>query len=215
MNTKKLLILGAGGHGKVAAETAEAMEVWDRICFLDDRYPELKNNLHWPVIGKLESIREHIHQFNEVFVAIGQNDIRLKWLRKCKEVGYKVANLIHPSAIVSPYADLEDGIIIVANAVVQTNAKLGEGVIINTSAHVDHDCRLGRGVHIASGAKLAGGVQVGDCSWIGIGATVIQNIVIGNRVTVGAGAVIIRDIPDDYTVVGVPGKRILSSKESE
>jgi len=61
-------------------------------------------------------------------------------------------------------------------------------------------------VHISPGARLAGGVCVGDLSWIGIGASVRQLVTIGARVVVGAGAAVVSDVPDDFTVVGVPAR---------
>lgn len=41
-----LLILGAGGHGKVVAEAAIATGKWDEIAFLDDRFPTLEQVLN-------------------------------------------------------------------------------------------------------------------------------------------------------------------------
>ena len=53
-----LLILGAGGHGKVVADTAAASGQWERIVFLDDRHPSLEAVLDWPVMGA--STIEHV-----------------------------------------------------------------------------------------------------------------------------------------------------------
>ena len=36
---KKLLILGAGGHGKAVAEAAKLNKEWTHIAFIDDRWP--------------------------------------------------------------------------------------------------------------------------------------------------------------------------------
>lgn len=37
----RLILIGAGGHGKVVADIAQAMEKWESIEFLDDQFPEL------------------------------------------------------------------------------------------------------------------------------------------------------------------------------
>ena len=48
---KRLLIIGAGGHGKVVADTAEENGCWDDIAFLDDRFPAIQKINQWPVVG--------------------------------------------------------------------------------------------------------------------------------------------------------------------
>ncbi len=47
---------------------------------------------------------------------------------------------------------------------------------------------------------------IGNNVVIGTGAIVLGNITIGNNVRIGAGSVVLKDIPDDSTVVGVPGE---------
>ena len=56
---KGLLIIGAGGHGKVIADIASTLGKWDQIAFVDDKYPDLKQVLDWPVIGGMEDFRMH------------------------------------------------------------------------------------------------------------------------------------------------------------
>lgn len=202
---KKLLIVGAGGHGKVVADAAISSG-WDNVAFLDDRGAALGSPLGLPVIGCTEDLRRHAGEFDGVVVAIGESRRRLELVARCREYGYDVASIVHPRAYVSPFANLESGCVVFANAAVNAGARLGEACIVNTGATVDHDCTLGRGVHVCPGAHLAGAVGVGDCTWIGIGAVALQMIMIGRNVTVGAGAVVVSDVPDDMTVVGVPAK---------
>ena len=62
-----LLILGAGGHSKVVAETALASGVASSVAFLDDRCTGLDPCmpvLGWPVIGPLARRRGHVHAFD-------------------------------------------------------------------------------------------------------------------------------------------------------
>lgn len=205
-----LLILGAGGHAKVVAETALAAGVASRIAFLDDRpSPPV---LGWPVLGSLDQALEPSiqEQFTSAVVAIGHPSTRLRWIERLQKAGYELPVLIHPSAWISPSAQFGPGSVVFAQAAVQSQAVIGTGAILNTGCSVDHDVQLGDGVHICPGARLAGEVQVGFRSWIGIGASVIQQIRIGADVTVGAGAAVVRDLPDGVTAVGVPA-RILSS----
>ena len=208
-----LLILGAGGHAKVVAETALTSGVASRLAFLDDSYigpDSLPSVLGWPLIGPLGfSIKtETMSQFDAAVVAIGHAVTRLKWIQQLQTAGYNLPVLVHPAAWVSPSAQIGPASVIFAQAVVQANAHIGTGAILNTGCSVDHDAQLADGVHVCPGAHLAGSVCVGSCSWIGIGASVAQQVRIGSDVIVGAGAAVVRDLADGVTVVGVPARSI-------
>lgn len=206
-----LLLLGAGGHARVVAETAFATGRFSSIAFLDDRCSgpaQLPDQLGWPVIGPFAAaldpqIRQ---QFPAALVAIGNAALRLQWLPRLAAAGYELPAVVHPTAWVSPSAQLGIGSVVFAQAAIQAQAVIGSVAIFNTGCSVDHDAQLGNGVHICPGARLAGEVQVGERSWIGIGASVIQQIRIGADVTVGAGAAVVRDLPDGVTAVGVPAR---------
>lgn len=207
-----LIIVGAGGHGKVVADTAYEMGAWEKIAFIDDRYPEVSSILSWTIIGRANQAVDFIDEYTDVVVAIGNNTLRLELLEHFEKLGFSIPSIIHPTAFVSKNAILGSGNVIFAQAVVNAGVKIGSGCIINTGATVDHDCNLDNGVHISPGAHLAGTVKIGETSWIGIGSSVIQNVNIGSKVIVGAGAVITKDIPSNVTVVGVPG-RIIKANE--
>jgi len=205
---KGLLVLGAGGHGKVVAEVAEAAGDWQKIAFLDDRHKALDGTLRWPILGGLDDFSSFRSNYSHAIVAIGDASLRLRWLERVVANGFHAPVLMHPTAWVSPSASLGRGSVVMANAVVQAEVKLGEGSIVNTAASVDHDCIIGNGVHICPGVNLGGDVKVGNGSWLGIGCSVVQGIKIGKSVTVGAGAVVINDIKDGLTVVGIPAKEV-------
>lgn len=201
-----LLIVGAGGHGRVVADTAREMNIWKEIAFLDD-YQE-KSVLEWPVLGKLERAAGLVNEFSDIIVALGDNCRRLGLLGCYTELGYNLPAIIHPTAFVSPSATLGAGTVVFAQAAVNAGTKVGAGCIINTGATVDHDCNLEDGVHLSPGVHLGGEVRIGRNSWLGVGASVINRISIGENVTIGAGAVIIKSVEDNVTVVGVPGRVI-------
>lgn len=210
-----LLLLGAGGHAKVVAETALATGRYSRIAFLDDRCTgpgQLPDRLDWPVIGPFATALDcHIsQQFSSVLVAIGNAAVRLMWLQRLAAAGYELPVLVHPTAWVSPSAQIGAASVVFAQVAIQAQVIIGSGAILNTGCSVDHDAHLGDCVHLCPGARLAGEVRVGHRSWIGIGASVIQQIRIGTDVTVGAGAAVVRDLPNGVTALGVPAKALPS-----
>lgn len=193
----ELLIIGAGGHGKVVADTAEACG-YSNIAFLDQSWPEHTKNGRWQIIGKPRQSDV------TMFCAVGKNDIRARIFEE-----YHLNNspvLIHPSAILSSTVKMGPGALVVAGSVVNADASIGRGAILNTACTVDHDCKIGEFVHISPGAHLAGGVHVGDGAWIGIGAVVREGVRVGKNVMVAAGAVVVDDIDDGVRVGGVPAR---------
>lgn len=200
-----LLLLGAGGHGRVVAEIAEALG-WNDIAFLDRLWPELRINLIWPVIGTVDDLNSPTEARKTAIATIGSNRPRLELHRRLIENGFAVPHFVHPSATISRYAVIGRGTVVMPGAVVNAGARIGEAVIVNTGASIDHDCRIGDGVHISPGACLAGQVAVGERSWIGIGAVVRESVTVGRDVMIGAGAAVVMDIGDSQTATGVPAR---------
>lgn len=202
---RRLAILGASGHGKVVADTAECCG-WQAVEFFDDAWPQRQANGHWCVVGDGAALLARLAEFDGVLVAIGNNSIRHAKLQELQAAGARLATLIHPSAIVSRYAAIAAGSVVFAGAVVNADVRVGHGAILNTGCSVDHDCVLDDAVHVSPGARLAGGVMVGAQSWIGIGSCVRQLIHIGRNVMIAAGAAVVSEIPDNVTVAGVPAR---------
>jgi sugar O-acyltransferase (sialic acid O-acetyltransferase NeuD family) len=203
----KILILGAGGHGKVIAEVASLMGKWNEISFLDDN-DELKvvNGHH--VIGRIGDYKRFREAYDSFFVAIGNNKLRLKLINQLTEDGLYVPVLQHPFSFVSATSKIGKGTVIMAGAVINTNAIIGRGCIINTSSSIDHDCVLEDGVHISPGVHVGGTTVVGQNSWICIGACISNNISIGKNSIIAAGAAVVKDVEDNILVGGVPARKI-------
>ena len=202
----RLLIAGAGGHGRVVAEAADATGLWSAIAFLDDRHDVLDGTSRWPVLGRVSDMGQMSSQHYSFLAAFGDARLRLDVLARGRGQGFPISVLIHPRATVSPNATLGMGTVVLAGAVVNIGATLGVGCIVNTGATIDHDCRLADGVHVCPGAHLGGGVQIAERTWFGIGAVARQNTRIGADVVVGAGAVCVSDVRNGVTVVGVPAR---------
>jgi len=199
---KKLAIYGAGGHGRVVADTANILG-WQEIFFYDDSWPEYQANSIWPVVGDFKSLLIDLPKFNGVIIAFGDCLIRLKKTRELQQANAPIISLVHPMAYLSKNTILGIGSVVFAGAVINIGANIGEACIINTGSTVDHDCILGPGVHICPGAHLSGGVEVGEASWIGVGSCVRQSIRIGINTMIGAGAVVVKDVPSGTTIIGV------------
>ncbi len=87
----------------------------------------------------------------------------------------------------------------------------GMGVVIGETAEIGHNVTIYQGVTLGGTGKEKGKRHptIGDNVMISTGAKVLGNIVIGHNAKIGAGSVVIKDVPDNCTVVGVPGKVVI------
>lgn len=202
----KLLIIGAGGHGKVVADIALKMDRWKEIAFLDDN-EDIKTSMGIEVIGKSADMYRYIKDY-DIFVAIGTNEMRKIIQEKLEIRGANIPVLIHPEAVIGREVEIGVGTVIMAGVVVNCCTTIGKGCIINTGATIDHDNLIEDYVHISPGVHTAGAVRIGKGTWLGIGSIVSNNITITSGCTIGAGAVVVKDIDKSGNYVGVPARRI-------
>jgi sugar O-acyltransferase (sialic acid O-acetyltransferase NeuD family) len=200
-----ILVLGAGGHGKVVADILCCAGM-PLLGFLDDDPATWGTmRLGLPVLGSIATYREHMP--GGLVLGIGDIAARKAIVDSLgSEARYLWYNAIHPRATVARSVRLGNGVTVVAGAVVNPDSALGDHSVVNTGATVDHDCVIGDFAHIGPGAHLAGDVRVGRDAFIGIGASVTQGISIGVGAIVGAGSVVIDPVPCHVTVKGVPAR---------
>ena len=200
---KKLMILGAGGHGKVVADIARLCG-YEQIAFLDDDTTKTAW-VSYPVLGTTQQFQQYSDW--EFFVAMGNSQLRQQLHDALAEAGKTIATLVHPKAVVAQSAQLGRGSIVMAGVVINPDAVIGDGCIINTCASVDHDCVVEDFCHISVGSHLSGTVHLQQHVLLGIGATVSNNLTICPNCTIGAGAAVITDICQSGTYIGVPAKK--------
>lgn len=204
-----VLIVGAGGHGRVVLEVLQAARQHRVLGFLDaDEQMAGQTVLGVPVLGHPQHLLRLRGKARGAIVAVGDNRARVSYAQHLSSAGLELVSAVHPSAVVSPSATLGRNVVVCAGAVIGTEARLADSVVVNTAAVVDHECEVGEGAHVAPMAALAGRVRVGAGAFIGLGARVIQCLTVGAHAVVGAGAVVIRDVPAESTVVGVPARPI-------
>lgn len=206
-----MILIGAGGHGKVVLDAALLAGLSVESIF--DDVPATEELFGVPVCRPSADWRE-VAVGTEFLVAVGDNQARARIYTRLLQLGAVPRCVLHPRSWVSPRASLGGAVFAAAMATVNPGTEIGEDCILNTSCSVDHDCRVGRHTHLCPGVRLAGGVKVGEYTTVGTGACVLPGVRIGNHVLVGAGAVVNRDIPDGVTVAGVPA-RVIKKRESE
>ena len=199
----RLIIIGAGGHGKVIADNAIKNGYTD-ICFVDDH--ATGTCMGFPIVGTGADVSALDDGKTDFVIAVGNNGIR-KRIAEAHDVNW--VTLVHPSAQIGAYVSIGKGTVVMAGAIINPCASVGEHCIINTGAIVEHDNVIGDYAHISPNVALGGTVRVGDLTHVGISAVVRNNIRICGMSTIGAGAVVVKDIDHCGTYIGVPIKEMV------
>lgn len=203
--SKSAVVFGYSGHAYVVLDILLANQY--HIAGYCDTTAKNNNpfNLHYwgtEQDGHLfEKLKGH-----HAFLGIGNNPIRAKLFEKLVQHHINTPSAIHTSAVLSPFAKIGAGTVVMPGAVINAMAKIGNAVICNSSCVIEHECIIDDYAHIAPGAVLAGNVSIGKNSFVGANAVVKQGITIGANAVIGAGAVIIKDVADGLTVYGNPAK---------
>ncbi len=148
---KKILIIGAGKHGRVVAEAAVACG-FEQYDFVDDNNEE--------AIGKTDSLDELAGRYDGVIVSIGDCKLRKAFINHLLEIEAPLVSLIHPASFVSPSAVIGTGSIVLPGAVIHTNASVGIGCIISIGALIDHDAVVEDFSHINTGAIVSAEMSI-------------------------------------------------------
>jgi sugar O-acyltransferase (sialic acid O-acetyltransferase NeuD family) len=205
-----IIVIGAGGHAVVVADALLA--AGEDVLGFTDADPRCHGQrlCGLPVLGDDDTVLA-AYTRDTTLLANGIGGVRGTALRqrvqqRLQAQGWQFTGVRHPSAIVSPFACIGEGVQLLAASVVQAGAELGAGCIVNTAAVVEHDCRLAEQVHVAPRALLCGEVELGARCHVGAGAVVRQGLRLGADTVVGAGAVVLMNFAGAGTLVGVPAR---------
>jgi UDP-N-acetylbacillosamine N-acetyltransferase len=201
----RVFVYGAGGHGKVVYDALIGSGVVPQAEFFDDHLTPGTVVLDSIVRGGFpEPLESAECQRAGIALGVGDNQVRARIARRCAEAGFILLRVIHPRAVVSPFAQVAEGAVVLAGAIVNPSAHVGRGAIINSGAVVEHDVQIGDFSHVSPNATLGGGVIIGANAWIGLGAKILPGLEVGEGAVIGAGAVVTKSIPPHVTAFGVP-----------
>ena len=211
---ERILIIGAGPQARGIPDVVAAcgnIELLGFVDVADERRFMVGDAARFPIYDGALFPAELKARLGAFSVLIGHDAaLRPKLIAQVKEAGLPLANIIHPSAIVSPSARLGRGILVLPGVIISPGVSLGDHAVLNTAATLDHDSVLEENVILGPGVRLAGHVRVKSGTMIGIGACCVPAVTIGANCLIGAGSVITKDVPDNVIAAGVPAKVIRS-----
>lgn len=208
--TKRCLIVGAGGFGREVLNWAQQIRQadWSVAGFLDSNRGALDGkNVSLPILGSPEDWRP---SEDEVFVAgLGDPKTRLTVCNGLTARGAHFITVIHPSVIRGNNVEIGDGSVIAPMAVITTNVVIGRLALVNVAASIGHDARIGDGVTVSCHCDVMGYATLGQGCFLGSHASILPGKRVGEYSIVGAGSSVMRHVPAHTTVVGIPAQVLI------
>ena len=190
---KKIILVGGGGHCKSCIDVIENENKYKIIGIIDKKKKKLLNYK----IFEENYLNKKLITNNYALVTVGQiknYKVRVKLFNRLKDLGFKMASIISPSAYVSKHAVIGQGTIVMHGAIINAGVIIGNNCIINTNSLIEHDVAIGDHTHISTEATINGGVVIGNKVFIGSRSIIKDNISIGDCSIVGAGLYIKKNL---------------------
>lgn len=206
-----LVILGAGGLGKVAEQIAKHQDKYEVVGFCDDKFEgmTIENN---QLLASFEEINSILEEPSCVFViAIGNSKIRSNIFKRVNIPEERFVNVIHPKAFIDTNVTLGTGNLLMPNIVIHSGVTIKNYCIVNSASVIEHKSVVSSFVSISPNATICGAVEIGERCFIGAGSVIIQCLSIGEDTTIGAGSLVIRNQPAHVVAYGSPSKVIKES----
>lgn len=183
---KKLLIVGAGGLGRMTLEAA----LNDFECYFVDDAQEVDNIIcDTLVVGKISDLKKLKSDYDYLIVAIGNNSFREKLTNEAISMGYKIPTIINHTAYISKYSEIGYGTIILSNASVQNGAIIGNGVVITANVEIHHDCEISDYALIYSNSTIRTYAKIGNRVKIGSNVSISNSVAINDDEIIENGEV--------------------------
>ena len=203
---KKLLMLGGSEHCGSVLDCVLAAGIYTEIGIVASNPNKTVCGIG--VVGQYDDLPALFEAgWTEAYIAhgtIGYVARRRELYDTLKGIGFSLATIIDPSAVVAGNVQICEGVWIGKRAVINVGCRIGVCAMINTGSVIEHGCTVGDFAHVSPGVTLCGQVRVGNDTHVGAGSTVIQGVHIGSGVMIGAGSVVVRHIPDGVKAYGVP-----------
>lgn len=209
-----LLIFPCNGNGLEALDCLA--DTWRCLGFIDDSADKQgRSAFGFPVFP-----RAALEEMGEAKVlAVPGSPVSFGVRRQIIEglgiAADRFAQVIHPSARISPRATVGRNVLIMAGVVLTSNAAVGSHVCILPNAVVHHDAVIGEWTLIGSNVTIAGGATVSRGCYIGSGSSITNDIRVGEGALVGLGSTVIQDVAPRTRVAGNPARSLSMRSEAQ
>lgn len=205
---KKIVIAGAGGFGRELLQWIkdinEKTPTWEILGFIDDNLHALDGvETDAKVVG---TIKDYMgKEGEEVALAFGSPELKRKIVSILKGKGAKFATVIHPTALLSPFAHYGEGFIMFPYSKLSCNSTVGDFVTL-LSTPIGHDNEIGDYTVISGGCNIVRNVKIGKDVFLAAGVCIAQDVVVGDGAYLGLGCVVLKDVKPGAKMFGNPAR---------
>lgn len=192
---------------------------WNIVGILDDDEGK-KYSTHYrevEVLGVSGDIRKHISDntfFLISFCSVKSFLYREEYIIHLKREYPRIhfANVIHPSACISPSARMGEGNFLANNVIVDAKATLGNHTIVLFNSVVSRFVTVGDYCFLSANVNIMGNVNIGNTNFLGVKSTITKNI--KDHILVNSGALVQKHI-ESNSIVSNHGSSITSYRSKE
>lgn len=173
---------------------------------LDSGYSIPIERLHGlPVLGGLEWLAANANRV-EVIVGVGSPEARFHIARRAQSAGARFVSAVHPTATLTRWVTLAEGVVVMAGARMTSNIRVGGHSHINQNCTIGHDTVIQDFVSLHPGVNVSGDVHIRDGVLVGAGAVIVEKLTVGSWSRIGAGSIVLGSLGDNVTAVGCPAR---------
>lgn len=189
----RLLVIGAGRGADQVIDAVDnfmgkANDIFPGIVgFMDD------NNTREPYWGSVDpsKVAGLFKDFDAAIISVSTSiEFRERVFKEFREAGAKFANVIHPTAYVSPTAEIGKGNVILAQCHIGAYARIGDNNFISAKCSIEHHNKVGSHNTFGPAVVTSSRVEIGDRCRFGTGIFMEPNVTIGDDCIVASGAVL-------------------------
>lgn len=217
-NNKEIYALGIGHNTPVFLDLAMACgySIAGLYHYNSERTGELDHG--YKVLGSFDDLYSLGDLTGKYYLlTMGDNKVRTEVSNKIISLGGNVPSLIHPTAVISKYAKINEvGVYISPFSYVQADSSIGSNSVVLSHVNISHTTHIGNSCFIAGGATIGAYTEMEDFVFVGQGALSIsaKTKKIGHHAFIGARSLLTRDVPSEVVIAGSPA-RILRGVNSD
>ena len=209
-NNKEIFALGVGHNTPVFLDLAMACgyEIAGLYHYNSERTNESDHG--YKILGSFDDLYSLGDLTGKNYLlTMGDNKVRTDVSNKIVNLGGCVPSLIHPTAVISKYAQIsETGVYISPFSYVQADSSIGSNTVVLSHVNISHTTHIGNSCFIAGGATIGAYTDMEDFVFVGQGALSIsaKTKKIGHHAFIGARSLLTRDVPSGVIIAGSPAR---------
>lgn len=195
---KKLIVFGIAKHAEMVAELARSLPAFEFVGFTANRRFITSDCIGDYPLHPFEELAERCnpaeHAIHVALEYSRQSADRARLMGEAAQLGYTIASLIHPSAIIAPSAAIGQHALICEGVIIQSFAKIGENVAIHAGSLIGASVEISDNVHIGTRATIERHSRIAQHCTIGSGSIIAEGRTVAAQCTLQPRSVITANV---------------------